>query len=133
MQDSGEGGLPRLVLVDGNNVMGSRPDGWWRDRRRAMQRLVDEVAAHAARAEGEWTIVFDGRPRSITAPPGGLLSIVYSERRGKNAADDRIAELAADSTPHRSVLVFTSDRDLRARVAVFGADVKGAGALRRML
>ena len=133
MQDSGEGVLPRLVLVDGNNVMGSRPDGWWRDRRRAMQRLVDEVAAHAARSDGEWMIVFDGRPRNLTAPPDASLRIVYSERRGKNAADDRIAEIAADSTPHRSVLVYTSDRDLRSRVTLFGADVQGAGALRRML
>ena len=106
MKDSGERGLPRLVLVDGNNVMGSRPDGWWRDRRRAMQRLVDEVAAHAARAEGEWTIVFDGRPRSLTVPPDVSLSIVYSERRGVNAADG-IVELAADS-PMREVLVYTS-------------------------
>ena len=128
-----QGGLPRLVLVDGNNVMGSRPDGWWRDRRRAMQRLVDEVAAHAARSDGEWMIVFDGRPRSLTAPPDDSLNIVYSERRGKNAADDRIVEIAADSTPHRSVLVYTSDRDLRSRVTIFGAEVKGAGALRRML
>ena len=128
-----EGSLPRLVLVDGNNVMGSRPDGWWRDRRRAMQRLVDEVAAHAARAGGEWAIVFDGRPRSLTAPPDSCLGIVYSERRGKNAADDRIVEIAADATPHRSVLVYTSDRDLRARVTVFGAEIKGAGALGRML
>ena len=134
MQDSEvEGGLPRLVLVDGNNVMGSRPDGWWRDRRRAMQRLVDEVAAHAARAGGEWAIVFDGHPRSLITPPHASLSIVYSERRGRNTADDRIVEIAADSTPHRSVLVYTSDRDLRARVAVFGAEVKGAGALGRML
>ena len=133
MQDSGEGSLPRLVLVDGNNVMGSRPDGWWRDRRRAMQRLVDEVAAYAARAEGEWVIVFDGRPRSLTAPPDASLSIVYSERRGVNAADDRIVELAADSTPHRSVLVYTSDRDLRARVTMFGAAVEGAGTLVRLV
>ena len=133
MQDSGEGSLPRLVLVDGNNVMGSRPDGWWRDQRRAMQRLVDEVAAHAARAEGEWTIVFDGRPRNLTTPPGSPLSIVYSERRGVNAADDRIVELAADSTPLREVLVYTSDRHLRARVTMFGASVQGAGTLRRML
>ena len=129
----GNGSLPRLVLVDGNNVMGSRPDGWWRDRHGAMQRLVDEVAAHAAQAGGEWAIVFDGRPRNLTVPPGGPLNIVYSERRGKNAADDRIAEIAADSTLLREVLVYTSDRALRSRVTVFGADVKGAGTLRRML
>ena len=126
-------GVPRLVLVDGNNVMGSRPDGWWRDRPRAMQRLVDEVAAHAARAGGEWTIVFDGPTRRLTIPPDAPLHIAYAERRGANAADDRIAEIAADSTPLRSVLVYTSDRDLRSRVTVFGARVKGAGALRRTL
>ncbi len=133
MPDSGEGDLPRLVIVDGNNVMGSRPDGWWRDRRGAMQRLVDEVAAHASRAGGEWAIVFDGRPRQLTVPPDSPLSIVYSERRGVNAADDRIVELSADSTPMREVLVYTSDRNLRSRVTVFGAAVKGAGTLRRML
>ena len=98
-----------------------------------MQRLVDEVSAHAAEAGGEGTIVFDGCPRSLTTPAGSSLSIVYSERRGKNAADDRIVEIAADSTPLREVLVYTSDRDLQARVTVFGADVKGAGALRRVL
>jgi hypothetical protein len=32
------------LLVDGNNVMGSRPDGWWRDRRAGMQRLVTSDA-----------------------------------------------------------------------------------------
>ena len=134
MQDShDETGLPRLVLVDGNNVMGSRPDGWWRDRGRAMQRLVDEVAAYAAQADGEWTIVFDGRPRRLDSPPEATLCVVYAERRGRNAADDRIVEIAADSTPHRSVLVYTSDRDLRARLLAFGADVKGAGTLRRLL
>ena len=98
-----------------------------------MQRLVDEVAAHAAQAGGEWTIVFDGRPRGLIAPPDASLSIVYSERRGANSADDRIVEIAADSTPRRSVLVYTSDRHLRARVSAFGADVQGAGTLRRML
>ena len=50
-----------------------------------------------------------------------------------NAADDRIVEIAADSTPLREVLVYTSDRHLRARLTVFGAEVKGAGTLRRML
>ena len=36
-------------LIDGNNVMGSRPDGWWRDRRGAARALVGELAAFAAR------------------------------------------------------------------------------------
>ncbi len=134
MEDSGgEGGLPLLVLVDGNNVMGSRPDGWWRDRRRAMQRLVDEVAAHASESGGEWTIVFDGPTRSLTIPPDAPLHIAYAGQRGTNAADDRIVEMAADSTPRRSVLVYTSDRRLRSRVTALGASVKGAGGLSRVV
>ena len=98
-----------------------------------MQRLVDEVAAHAAQAGGEWTIVFDGPTRRLIVPPETPLRIVYAERRGTNAADDRIVEMAADSTPRRSVLVYTSDRDLRARVTALGANVKGAGSLSRVV
>ena len=48
------------VLVDGNNVMGSRPDGWWRDRAGAAQRLVAEIIPLALDRGGVWTIVFDG-------------------------------------------------------------------------
>ena len=121
------------VLVDGNNVMGSRPDGWWRDRRRAMQRLVDELAVYAAEAGGEWTIVFDGHPRRLIVPPETPLRIVYAERRGPNAADDRIVEMAAESASPRNVLVYTSDRHLRARVTALGANVKGAGSLSRVV
>ena len=37
-------------IVDGNNVMGSRPDGWWRDRRGAQRRLVERLETFAGRA-----------------------------------------------------------------------------------
>lgn len=37
------------LIVDGANVMGSRADGWWRDRAGAMARLHGELAALAAR------------------------------------------------------------------------------------
>ena len=56
------------VFVDGNNVMGSRPDGWWRDRAGAARRLVAEIIPLALRHGGAWTIVFDGKePRRM--PP----------------------------------------------------------------
>ena len=50
------------VFVDGNNVMGSRPDGWWRDRSAAAQRLIAELKPVARGCGGKWTIVFDGFP-----------------------------------------------------------------------
>ena len=49
------------VFVDGNNVMGSRPDGWWRDRAGAARRLVAEIIPLALSNGGVWTIVFDGK------------------------------------------------------------------------
>ena len=49
------------VFVDGNNVMGSRPDGWWRDRAGAARRIVAEIIPLALGHGDEWTIVFDER------------------------------------------------------------------------
>ncbi len=44
---------PLTLIVDGANVIGSRPDGWWRDRGGAAMRLRDQLAALAARGIGE--------------------------------------------------------------------------------
>ncbi|MCY4625688.1 MAG: hypothetical protein OXC99_11910, partial [Chloroflexi bacterium] len=58
------------VFVDGNNVMGSRPDGWWRDRTGAARRLIEQVAELARANGGHWTVVFDGRaPKGNAAVP----------------------------------------------------------------
>ena len=54
------------VFVDANNVMGSRPNGWWRDRAEAARRLVAEIIPLTLRHGGVWTIVFDGKePRAM--------------------------------------------------------------------
>src|ERR1044071_3738749 len=56
-----------LVVVDGNNVMGSRPDGWWKDRAGAARRLVGQIGAWA----GEDVLVyFDGAPVADMPSPG---------------------------------------------------------------
>ena len=55
-------------LIDGNNVMGSRPDGWWRDRRGAARALAAELAEFAAREDVPVTVVFDGAPFDVEAP-----------------------------------------------------------------
>ena len=115
-------------LVDGNNVMGSRPDGWWRDRRRAMANLVDDLDAWAVHGEPV-TVVFDGDP-----PPAALgqsLEVVFAGRG--RTADDVITDLVALDPDPGSLTVVTSDRELVRRVQAPGAHVVGAGAFRRRL
>ena len=60
--------MTRTVLVDGNNVMGSRPDGWWRNRAEAAQRLVADIVPVARSLGGTWTVVFDGAEPPLIPP-----------------------------------------------------------------
>jgi len=117
------------TVVDGMNVIGSRPDGWWRDRDAAAQRLLVRLQHAATRSHDALTLVLDGRPPADV--PEGVhdgVEVRYAQRRGRDAADDRIVELvAADSDP-ASVRVVTSDRELADRVTAFGATTEGAGA-----
>jgi predicted RNA-binding protein with PIN domain len=112
-------------IVDGMNVVGSRPDGWWRDRRGAMRRLAGELDRFAGSSGDDVMVVFDGAPFDLDA---GGVDVRFAKRRGRNAADDDIADLAEPG-----VTVVTSDADLERRVRERGADVVGAGAFRRRL
>jgi predicted RNA-binding protein with PIN domain len=117
-------------LVDGMNVVGSRPDGWWRDRRGAMRALVERLEAFAARSGDDVAVVFDGRPFELDGD--GRVEVGFRPG-GRNAADDAIAEwVAADADPG-SMTVVTSDRELADRVRTAGASVVSAGAFRRRL
>jgi predicted RNA-binding protein with PIN domain len=117
-------------LVDGMNVVGSRPDGWWRDRKAAMRRLSDQLAAFAAETDEPLTVVFDGRPFDLSAPP---VKIEFASGSGPNAADHDIAALVQQDADPQSITVVTSDRDLAARVRAAGANVLGASQFRRRL
>jgi hypothetical protein len=112
-------------LVDGMNVIGSRPTGWWRDRPGAMRELVEELR----RLDEPVTVVFDGRPFEIEETED--VEVLFASRRGRNAADDDIAALAADAT--EPLRVVTSDVELADRVRRSGVDVVGAGAFRARL
>ena len=113
-------------LVDGMNVIGSRPDGWWRDRHGAMRRLIDDLA----RLDGEVAVVLDGEPFDLDSD---RVEVAFASRRGPNAADDDIAQrVGADPDPG-SLTVVTSDADLERRVRDHGAKVEGAGRFRRRL
>ena len=50
-------------LVDGMNVIGARPDAWWKDRDAAMLRLVDMLERWAAASGEDVTVVFERPPR----------------------------------------------------------------------
>ena len=90
------------------NVIGSRPDGWWRDRPAAMKRLVGELES----LDGEVAVVFDGKPFDIDSD---RVEIAFASRRGPNAADDDIAARVAAEADPRSLTVVTSDAELARR------------------
>ena len=113
-------------LIDGMNVIGSRPTGWWRDRPKAMREFVEELEAFAQANPGDQlTVVFDGAP---FAAGEERVEVRFASRRGPNAADDDIAELAGEGHT-----VVTSDAELAKRSRAKGARVEGAGAFRRLL
>ncbi|MFF4340911.1 NTP pyrophosphohydrolase [Kitasatospora sp. NPDC001540] len=122
-----------LLVVDGANVVGSVPDGWWRDRRGAAERLrdglVEVAAAGVPGAPGPLTVVLvvEGAARGVVGVPG--VRVVSARGSG----DDRIVELvAAESAlaPGRRLLVVTADRGLRERVAALGAELLGPRTVR---
>jgi len=115
-------------LIDGMNVIGTRPDAWWRDRDGAMLRLVDLLERWAA-AEGEDVIVVFERPPS---PPirSTVIEVAHAPRPRANAADDEIIRrLGSDPAPGE-VRVVTSDRWLADRAGAIGASVESAMAFR---
>ena len=121
--------LVTTVFVDGNNVMGSRADGWWRNRAEATQRLVAEIAPVALSHAGAWTIVFDGPRPPDVALSQECLNVVHTGHGRRDGADDRIVELVGTIPDPATALVYTSDAGRRARVHALGARVAGARAL----
>jgi len=118
-------------LVDGMNVIGTRPDGWWRDRDAAMARLVRELEDYSAASGDDLTVVFERMPRP--ALRSSLVEITAAPRPGPDAADFEIARrVEADPAPH-TIVVATSDRWLADRVTELGAAVVGAAAFRDRL
>lgn len=113
-----------VVIVDGANVMGSRPDGWWRDRPRAAERLHrDLLAAESTLGCDEVVLILEGRARggSPAGRDGGVQTV-----HAAGSGDDSIVEhAAARSSGGDQVVVVTADRELRQRVAAVGASVVG--------
>ena len=118
-------------LVDGMNVIGTRPDNWWRDRDAAMLRLVDLLERWVAAEGDELTVVFERRP----SPPirSSVIEVAHAPKPKRDAADDEIIRrLQADPQPG-AVRVVTSDRWLADRAWALGASVEGAESFRNRL
>lgn len=119
---------PLLVIVDGANVVGSVPDGWWRDRRGAAERLRDRLAAHGLPGRSgpvEIVLVVEGAARGVEPVPGVRVE------SAPGSGDDQIVTLAAAAhAADRACLVVTADRELRRRVGELGAQVTGPRAVR---
>jgi hypothetical protein len=122
-----------LLVVDAANVVGSVPDGWWRDRRGAALRLRDSLAPLAqsglvSEHEGllpplEVVLVVEGQARGV--PSIDEVRVHAAPGSG----DDAIVELVRDSDALVKVVV-TADRQLRERVRALGADAIGPRAIR---
>jgi predicted RNA-binding protein with PIN domain len=118
-------------LVDGMNVIGTRPDAWWRDRHAAMTRLVDMLERWAAVTGAEVTVVFEQPPR----PPirSSVIAVAHAPRPKRDSADDEIVRmLIADAEPG-AVRVVTSDSWLAGRAYAAGASVEPAAAFRALI
>jgi hypothetical protein len=124
-----------LLIVDGANVVGSVPDGWWRDRPGAAERLRDALADVAERG------LPDAEP--AIRPPLEVVLVVEGAARGTSgidgvrvvaaplSGDDTIVDLLRREGDGRRCVVVTADRALRERVRQLGAAVLGPRAVRR--
>jgi predicted RNA-binding protein with PIN domain len=117
-------------VIDGMNVVGSIPDGWWRDRRGAVRRLTGLLGEFAAESGEPVTVVFDGRPFDVSTE---AIEVVFAPSGGPGAADDEIARIVAEDPEPDTITVVTSDRELAERVRANGASVAPSRAFRRRL
>lgn len=121
-----------LLVVDAANVVGSVPDGWWRDRHGATVRLRDSlvaVASHGLEAHDapeplrggavEIVLVVEGAARGVEPVPG--VRVISASGSGDDAIVAVVGEHAAD----RPCFVATADRELANRVRRLGAAVIG--------
>lgn len=130
-----------LLVVDGANVVGSVPDGWWRDRRGAAERLRDALVPLAAAglpaASGapDWAVgnpldivlVVEGAAHGVSSVPGVRVE------SAPGSGDDLITAITSEACgadPDRPCLVATADRELRERIRAVGATYVGPKSVR---
>jgi predicted RNA-binding protein with PIN domain len=108
-------------VVDAMNVIGSRPDGWWRDRRRAIRRLIEQVDRWAEDEEERVTVMLEHEPREELEAE--RVEIAWASVEGADAADREILSRLPGWLAEDEVVVVTSDRDLASKARAAGAEV----------
>ncbi len=137
---------PLVVVVDGANVVGSRPDGWWRDRPGAAARLRDRLAAlwelpvpaailprwEQSEALSGWyaepVLVVEGAARAMPDAARGPAVV-----RAPDSGDDAVVAEVRRRAPDATVVVVTADRELAERCRQAGSGVMGPAVLLRLL
>jgi hypothetical protein len=121
-----------VLVVDAANVVGSVPDGWWRDRAGATRRLRDGLAAATV----------DGLPAAGLSGPLQVVLVVEGAARGvescdgvavvaaRGSGDDAVVAVVRDRVGSGDVVVATADADLVRRVGALGARVVGPRSVR---
>ncbi|TVP68942.1 MAG: hypothetical protein EA340_07975 [Nitriliruptor sp.] len=127
------------LIVDAMNALASRPDGWWRDRPAAVERLLAELQPLGARRAGPLLLVVEGRAGAeLREGRHGDVEVVHATRAGPDAADDRIVALLEQRSASGTAgvgagvgadTVVTADRALRDRARQLGARVLGPSVL----
>ena len=118
-------------IVDAMNVIGTRPDGWWKDRHGAMVRLVDQLERFVASTGDDVTVVFERPPSPPIKSP--VVEIASAPRARPNAADDEIVRLLKEDPDPEEIRVVTSDRALADQARFLDATIEPAEAFRRQI
>ncbi|MCV7075714.1 NYN domain-containing protein [Mycobacterium szulgai] len=118
-------------IVDAMNVIGSRPDGWWKDRHGAMVGLVDRLERWAGANGDQVTVVLEQPPK--TPIDSSVIQVAHAPRAGANSGDDEIVRLVQADPEPSEIRVVTSDKALTDRVRAAGASVYRAEAFRDLI
>jgi predicted RNA-binding protein with PIN domain len=118
-------------IVDAMNVIGTRPDRWWKHRRGAIVRLVGHLERWAQTHDRLVTVVLE-RPMS---PPieSSVIEIAHAPMAAANSADDEIVRLVQADREPQDLTVVTSDGALAHRVRAAGASIHPAASFRNLI
>lgn len=118
-------------VVDAMNVIGSRPDGWWRDRGAAVRRLVAQVDRWAEGGGERVTVMLEREPREEIETE--RVEVAWASAGGRDAADREILARLPEWLAEDEVVVVTSDRELRTKARAAGAAVESSRPFRAEL